>query len=420
MTFIKINKVRRLDNAIAYVLRDNKTRNHLVTTFGCDKETIKEEFEEIYRQRQLYAGKQTKNKARMIIQSFDPQDVLSPEDAHAIGVSFAEEFLEGHHQFVIVTHIDNDHLHNHIIFNEVDHTNYKMFDTKRHNSNTRLHQINNRLSTESNLHIIEKPKVKKATCSHKEYVARAKKKSYKGTLEQIIDVAIKDAQTFEEFLEMMHHNGIEVKRGRHIAFKMPHAEKYIRGKTIGIDYTEESINYRINHPEFEPIKIPFVLKTKWIDKNSEEIKNSIGLKRWASRQNIQHLQEISKLVYEGKYTLDEIEEINNLNKHINQHIAEKLNKLDDELYQLNKHQTAFDDYAASATLIKAYKQATDKEAFKREYYEAFKKFDKAKRSMRIIEQQGIKNKEDFTQRMAALRKERDILYEQQNKIKKKR
>src|SRR5699024_7472196 len=124
----------------------------------CDRHYVLEDFQQIYDKRKLKWNRGTKNKAKMLIQSFNPTDEVTPELAHQIGKEYAENYLEGKHQYIVVTHIDSEHIHNHIIFNQVEIDSLKMFNTKREITNTKLHQVNNDLSKKYELTIPSKQK----------------------------------------------------------------------------------------------------------------------------------------------------------------------------------------------------------------------------------------------------------------------
>lgn len=152
--------MRSLKQSINYILQDHKTREDLISTFECDCHYILEDFQQIYDERQLKWNRGTKNKAKMLIQSFNPTDKVTPELAHQIGKEYAENYLEGKHQYVVATHVDSDHIHNHIVFNQVEIDSLKMFNTKRANTNTKLHKVNNDLSKKYKLTIPLKQKKK--------------------------------------------------------------------------------------------------------------------------------------------------------------------------------------------------------------------------------------------------------------------
>lgn len=178
----------------------------------CNIETIDRDFKSVLID---YNEKNNSNQnmsARMIIQSFDSDDNLTPEQVHQYGIEFADNYLKGNHQYTVITHTDTDNLHNHIIFNNINFNKLKMFDSKRVNTLERLREENDKISEKYGLSIIEEGrKGRKKYLAFNEYVARSKKKSFKGNLEEIIDKNISKANSFNEFLSFMQKEGYEHK-----------------------------------------------------------------------------------------------------------------------------------------------------------------------------------------------------------------
>lgn len=212
MSIVKIQKVNNLKDVINYSMQPHKTNEELVTSYECNIETIDRDFKSVLID---YNEKNNSNQnmsARMIIQSFDSDDNLTPEQVHQYGIEFADNYLKGNHQYTVITHTDTDNLHNHIIFNNINFNKLKMFDSKRVNTLERLREENDKISEKYGLSIIEEGrKGRKKYLAFNEYVARSKKKSFKGNLEEIIDKNISKANSFNEFLSFMQKEGYEHK-----------------------------------------------------------------------------------------------------------------------------------------------------------------------------------------------------------------
>lgn len=106
-------------------MQDHKTNEELVTSYECSIDTIDRDFKSVLVD---YNEKNNSDKnlsARMIIQSFDSDDNLTPEQVHQYGVEFADNYLKGNHQYTVITHTETDNLHNHIIFNDIDFNKLK-------------------------------------------------------------------------------------------------------------------------------------------------------------------------------------------------------------------------------------------------------------------------------------------------------
>ncbi|WP_340135755.1 relaxase/mobilization nuclease domain-containing protein, partial [Bacillus cereus] len=259
MSIVKIQKIKNLNGFINYGMQAHKTNEELVTSYECSIETIERDFRSVLVD---YNEKNNCNKnvsARMIIQSFDSDDNLTPEQVHQYGVEFTDNYLKGNHQYTVITHIETDNLHNHIVFNDIDFNKLKMFDSKRANTLDRLREENDKISEKYGLSIIEEGrKGRKKYLAFNEYVARSKQKSFKGNLEEIIDKNISKSNSFNEFLSLMQKEGYEHKQGKYLSFMNPKSGKFMRTKTMGFNYLESSIKYRIENKGYSPIKTSII------------------------------------------------------------------------------------------------------------------------------------------------------------------
>ncbi|MED4455642.1 relaxase/mobilization nuclease domain-containing protein [Metabacillus fastidiosus] len=411
MSIVKIQQVKSLKAVIKYSLQDHKTNEELVTSYECEVETIERDFKVTLLDYNEKNNSDKQLSARMIIQSFDSDDNLTPEQAHQYGVELAENYFKGKHQYAVITHTETDNLHNHIIFNSINFQDLKMFDSSRQHSLYDLRRENDKVSKEHGLSIIENEgKKKDKYLAFNEYVSRAKKKSFKGNLEEVIDNHIQKASTFEEFLQLMDQQGYEGKQGKYLAFKNPKSNKFMRTKTLGINYLESSIKYRIENKAFAPIKQSIIDK-EWIDKSQDKFKNNKGLRRWATKKNINYLNEISNQLYKRNITLEELNELELKKDNLIENFEKQLTSIDDEIYKLDKMKDCFSVYKNSYSLIQEYKKAEDKNSFKQENYSKFKQYDVAKRNMNYLRKHyNITDEPDLYSKLSMLKQDRNILY----------
>lgn len=423
MSIVKISGVRKLHDAVNYISQGSKTNDDLITTFGCDREMIVDDFKDLYEERLNKLRKETKNKAKMIVQSFDLEDNISPETAHKIGIKLADNHLKHKHQYIIATHIDTDYIHNHIIFNQVRTDNLLMYDTTRRNTVDNLRLQNDQLSKEYNLSIPkERSHENKITyISQREEKARKKGNSFKEELENAIDFSIKNCNDYYDFLSKMEELGFKNKQGKHLAFLNEKTNRFMRTKTLGMNYSDNSIKYRIDNKDFEIHNFKYTVKTKKIDKSENKYRENKGLRKWASKQNIIHLQEISHLIFNENKTIKELQEIQHTEEEFNRHLENKVQEKDDIIYDLLKRSTAFDDYLDSASLIDEYKNSENKQEFKSENYEKFKKFDNAKKNIYVLKNKyNVYSSDDLMKLKNSMESERNLLYQQYNKLHKER
>lgn len=243
MAVTKIKAIRgTLSKAIAYILNPEKTDEKLlVSSYGCASETAAREFEWTRKIAEQKGMNPVRIIARHVIQSFEIGEV-TPELAHEIGKQFADEILGGKYEYVLTTHIDKDHVHNHLIFNAVDFVDYHAYKSyKRIYYDMR--EVSDRLCKENGLSVI--PPSQNKGMGYKEYTEAKRGMSWKQKLKQTIDRLVITAKDYDDFLRLMQEVGYEIKTGKYISFRAEGQERFTRSKTIGENYTEERIKERI-------------------------------------------------------------------------------------------------------------------------------------------------------------------------------
>lgn len=243
MAVTKIKAIRgTLSKAIAYILNPEKTDEKLlVSSYGCASETAAREFEWTRKIAEQKGMNPVRIIARHVIQSFEIGEV-TPELAHEIGKQFADEILGGKYEYVLTTHIDKDHVHNHLIFNAVDFVDYHAYKSyKRIYYDMR--EVSDRLCKENGLSVI--PPSQNKGMGYKEYTEAKRGTSWKQKLKQTIDRLVITAKDYDDFLRLMQETGYEIKTGKYISFRAEGQERFTRSKTIGENYTEERIKERI-------------------------------------------------------------------------------------------------------------------------------------------------------------------------------
>ena len=243
MAVTKIKAIRgTLSKAIAYILNPEKTDEKLlVSSYGCASETAAREFEWTRKIAEQKGMNPVRIIARHVIQSFEIGEV-TPELAHEIGKQFADEILGGKYEYVLTTHIDKDHVHNHLIFNAVDFVDYHAYKSyKRIYYDMR--EVSDRLCKENGLSVI--PPSQNKGMGYKEYTEAKRGTSWKQKLKQTIDRIVITAKDYDDFLRLMQEAGYEIKTGKYISFRAKCQERFTRSKTIGENYTEERIKERI-------------------------------------------------------------------------------------------------------------------------------------------------------------------------------
>ncbi|MBO0468530.1 relaxase/mobilization nuclease domain-containing protein [Enterococcus plantarum] len=264
MAATKIHPIKvTLKKAIDYICNPAKTDGEvLISSFNCSHKTAALEFQLTLDQVKMKKGN---NKAHHLFQSFKIGEV-KPEKAHEIGRRLAEEVLGGKYEYVLATHIDKKHIHNHIIFCAVDFINYRKFNSNK-KSYYRIRNINDRLCKEEGLSVIPPNHGKGKT--YKEWLENKNGNSWKAKLKKVIDEAVLKSDSFEDFLGEIKKKNYEIKFGEHIAFRAKGQERFTRMKVLGEQYREESIRQIINNPY---LKNQFVIKNLEAENDSTLIK----------------------------------------------------------------------------------------------------------------------------------------------------
>jgi hypothetical protein len=285
MAVTKIKPVKStLSKALAYIQNTAKTdEKMLVSSFGCSFETADIEFGFTLSQ----ALDKGSNLAHHLIQSFEPGEV-DFEKAHEIGRQLADAVTKGQHEYVLTTHIDRWHVHNHIIFCAVN-----FIDHRKYNSNKRsyygIRNISDRLCRENGLSVIVPGRGSKGK-SYAEYQAEKMGTSWKGKLKTAVDALIPQVASFEELLSRLQELGYEIKPGKYISCRAPGQERFTRLKTLGADYTEEAIRERIAGRRSRAAKAPKQERggiNLLIDiQNCIKAQESKGYEQWAKIHNL--------------------------------------------------------------------------------------------------------------------------------------
>ena len=301
MAYTKIHAITATVNkAVDYICNPAKTdEGILISSYGCSPETAAYDFKFALSK----TSQSNPNKAYHLIQSFLPGEV-SYKEAHQIGVELADKLLEGKYSYVVTTHIDKGHVHNHIIFCAADNINHEKYhDCKKTYYNIR--NLSDTLCREHELSVITPGEKRGKT--YKEWQAGKNGSAWKEQLKADIDEAIKNAETYEDCIELIRAKGYEIKgedfgekAHKFISFRPLDRERFIRGnaKSLGAEYTKERIKERITEKALvkDKKRVPFPTRKKpivkdyskknLIDTTEEKFTQSPGLKHWADIQNL--------------------------------------------------------------------------------------------------------------------------------------
>lgn len=372
MSITRIHAIKAtVKRSIAYICNPAKTDGEtLITAFGTTVEYAPAMFANALKK----TDPSDPNLAYHLIQSFAPGEVGAKE-AHEIGKELAERLLGGRYSYIVSTHTDKNHCHNHIIFCAADNITHKKYhDCKRSYWNIR--HINDELCEEHNLSVIKENK--HIGKSYKEWMADKAGTSWKSKLKSDINETIKQAHTYDEFIDLMKSKGYEIKDAeispeahKYIGFRAPGQERWVRGrpKSLGDDFTKERIRERIEEKariRAERMKRLTRRNPSMIDTSQDKFSESPGLMRWAEKQNLKAAAQIqSKLAEMGLDSFDALDaKIESLHKQAKEGKKATI--------ALDKDITRFEDllhyahvYNENKKYIRGYEKSKDKERYYR-------------------------------------------------------
>ena len=413
MAVTKIKPIRgTVNKALAYILDPKKTDDELyVSSYGCAASDAAAKEFEWTRNLAVQQGMQMpKVIARHLIQSFDVGEV-TPEQAHEIGKQFADEWLKGKYEYVIATHIDKGHCHNHIIFNAV---NYVDFHAYRSNKQTyrQMRQLSDEICKEHGLSVI--PPSQSKGMSYKEYTEAKRGTSWKQKLKQTIDRCVITAKDYDEFLKMMQDAGYEIKTGKYISFRAEGQERFTRAKTIGENYTEERIKERIQgrNPRKRQMQTTRKGVSLIIDiQNSIKAQESKGYEHWVK---INNLKEAAKTL--NYLTENNLLQYADLEKKVEDihssyaRIGDDLKQIEARLRKVQPLIKNIANYRKLKPVYDAYMKAKDKSTFRAKHEAELVIFEAAKTT--LLAMQGDKKLPS----LKALQAEQQRLTDEQQRL----
>ena len=421
MAVTKIKAIRgTLSKALAYIMNPEKTDDKmLVSSYGCATETAAQEFEWTRKIAEQQGMNPVKIIARHVIQSFDVGEV-SPELAHEIGKQFADEILGGKYEYVLTTHIDKDHVHNHLIFNAVDfvdHHAYKSYKKIYYD----MREASDRLCKENGLSVI--PPSQGKGMSYKEYTEAKRGTSWKQKLKQTIDRNIIMAKDYDEFLKLMQDAGYEIKPGKYISFRAEGQERFTRAKTIGENYTEERIKERLqgHNPRKRQMQTgrkgisligDIQERIKLIDSKGYEHKAKITILKEAAR-TLNYLTENNLLQYADLEK--KVEDIHSSYART----GEELKSVEARLREVQPLIKNITNYQKLKPVYDAYMKAKDKSAFRAKHEAELVIFEAAKSTLLAMQgDQKLPSLKSLQAEQQRLLENQQRLYDERAKLKK--
>ena len=409
-----------MSKAIAYILNPEKTDEKLlVSSYGCASETAAREFEWTRKIAEQKGMNPVRIIARHVIQSFEIGEV-TPELAHEIGKQFADEILGGKYEYVLTTHIDKDHVHNHLIFNAVDFMDYHAYKSyKRIYYDMR--EVSDRLCKENGLSVI--PPSQNKGMGYKEYTEAKRGTSWKQKLKQTIDRLVITAKDYDDFLRLMQEAGYEIKTGKYISFRAEAQERFTRSKTIGENYTEERIKERIagrtprrNRRQTVPKGISLIgdiqERIRLIDSKGYEYKAKLTILKEAAR-TLNYLTENNLLQY-----ADLEKKVEDVHSSYDR-TGKELKGVEARLREVQPLIKNISNYQRLKPVYDAFQKAKDKPGFKAKHEAELVIFEAARSTLLAMQgDEKLPSLKTLKAEQAQLFEEQERLYAERNRLKK--
>ena len=365
---IHINKGKTARQCIGerldYIMNPKKTDGGiLVSTYACSPETAADEFMLFRQEYQQNTGRTQENEVigYHVRQAFKPEEI-TPEEANEIGKELASRMTDGQFAYVIATHIDKHHIHNHIIICSTDlEGQHKYRDVKQ--SAKDLAQISDSLCREHSLSVIQNPQDK--TVSYDKWQGNQRRFTHRDELRIISDAALRmQPDGFNALMQLLEDAGCRIKRGAQISIKPPEGERFIRLDTLGSEYDETSLRRTLAHDHVHIPKIPRG------DFNGSQVKRLIdieaklhagkgkGYQVWAERNNIDAKAQM--VIFLKEHQIDSLEELNdqiqeltNQQKELKAALREKQNRMK----EINRQRQTIRDYSRTKEVYTQYRES---------------------------------------------------------------
>ena len=356
-----------LKNRTDYIENPDKTeQGQFVSSYACSALTADEEFMLTKRQYDLVNGRRQKSDviAYQIRQSFRPGEITA-EEANKVGYELAMRFTKGKYAFIVATHTDREHIHNHIIYNSTALDSTRKFRDFLL-SGLAVQRLSDLICLEHQLSVIE----------IKPYRERQKrtlyppKESNRDRLCGVIDTILAEKpKDYEDFLQGLEQQGYEVKRGKYTSVKGARQKRFIRFRTLGTGYGEDEIKAVIAgeaehrpHQKQPPKEQPFQLLVDIQGKMAEG--KSVGYKKWATKFNLKEMSKTLLFLQEQKISsADELRDRASAATERYHAMGDSIKAAEARLTEIAVLKTHIINYAKTHEVYTAYRKAGYSKAF---------------------------------------------------------
>lgn len=344
----------------------------LISVYACDQRTAPSEFFYSKQQYKAITGREQKNDviAYQVRQSFKPGEV-TPEEANRIGYELASRFLKGKHAFIVCTHVDKKHIHNHIIWNSTTLDCKRKFRDFR-GSGKAVARLSDLICTEHRLSVIENPTRHGKT--YDKWLGNQAEPSHRDNLRAAIDRALaKNPHDFETLLCLLEAEGYTVKRGKHISISHPSFQKNIRLRSLGEGYMEEDLRSVVSGQKTHIPKMRRIAKDKDRPQGIIDIQAKLaagmgeGYRRWATVENLKRLARTKLYMDEHNLTYDDMAARHDELAAKEKELSDKVQAEQNRLAEVNTLKTQIINYAKTRDVFDGYKKSGYSKAYLEEH-----------------------------------------------------
>ena len=362
---------RAIEKVIDYVKNPDKTDSgRLITSYECDSRTADAEFLLSKREYLQNTGR-GRGKDDVIAyhlrQSFVPGEITASE-ANRLGYELAMRFTKGKHAFIVCTHTDKHHIHNHIIINSTSlDCTHKFRDFK--GSARAMKRLNDTICAENGYSIVEHPKRKGKT--YDTWLGDQKKPSFREQIRGAIDTALeKKPKTYAELQEMLRQAGYEIRENGQPGIKAKDQKRFVRMDSLGDEYSEEVLKAVIAEArKHQPRKKGAAEMSLLIDVQAKLAEGkSFGYANWASRYNINQMARA--LAYLKEHGLMRYEDLRKRTEEATKRfgsLSEKIRAAEKRMEEIKDLKTQIINYARTREVYEAYRKAGYSKKFYREH-----------------------------------------------------
>lgn len=422
---LHVNKGKTVAQCLAdrtdYSENAEKTNDgEFISAYECDPKTADEEFLLSKRQYQHITGRDQKNNviAYQLRQSFKPGEI-TPEEANQVGYETAMRFLKGKHAFIVATHIDKAHIHNHIIFNSTSCDCTRKF-RNFYLSAFAIQKLSDMVCLEHGLSVIT-PKPYSERTKRTNY---PKRQSHRDALCEAIDSVLQEnPKNFAMFIEAMAEHGYEFKDGKYPAFKGKDQKKFLRLRSLGEEYSEEAIRAAIigkpihkkQSANYEPKQFNLLID---IQAKMAEGKSG-GYERWAKKFNRKEAARTVCLLKEkGLDNYDDLTaKTEELTARFNE-LSDTIKAAENRMVEIGALQTHIGNYAKTRKVYEEYRKAGYSKKFFEEHREAILLHKAAKEAFNQLGEKKIPSRQALNEEFHKLLTEKKQAYAEYRQVKK--